>query len=194
MVYLFMHNELPPRHPSCFYGFLLPDRFWTPSSCVHKHIYDQPLIHDGLSACCGEYARVIPKRIDWFSLLTTFLDKIVLNPPFGWDVFFYYCSSHEGIGNWELVGPSVCVSVIMRLNKCKLTREHMEVLQAVQADRNFAGLVFLLSMCFHFKLCLCTQGSIWGHHDTDTRCTFIISDADNGIVTGLFSGGLPIII
>lgn len=69
-------------------------------------------------------------------------------PPFGWDVFFYYCSSHEGIGNWELVSPSVCVSVIMRLNKCKLTREHMEVLQAVQADRNFAGLVFCSSCVF----------------------------------------------
>lgn len=67
-------------------------------------------------------------------------------PPFGWDVFFYYCSLHEGIRNWGLVGPSVCVSLIMRLSRCKLTREHMEGLQAAQMDRNIGKMAFSVAV------------------------------------------------
>lgn len=82
LICLCIMSCLPATHHAFMVLYCQID-FWTPFSCVHKHIYDQPLIHDGLSACCGESARVIPKRIDWFSLLTTFLDKIVLCPPLG---------------------------------------------------------------------------------------------------------------
>lgn len=67
-------------------------------------------------------------------------------PPSGWDVFFYYCSLHEGIGNWELVGPSVCVSVIMRFRKHKLTREHIEGLQAQPSERRELAFFFFIAL------------------------------------------------
>jgi len=83
-----------------FYGLILPDGFSKPLLCVRNSIFiTNPTSKTGWVHTVGNLT-VIAKWRDWFSLLTTLLDKIVLWPPFGQDVLFYYCFITKG--NWKL--------------------------------------------------------------------------------------------
>lgn len=66
-----------------FYGVILPERSSRPLLCVGNSIFiTNPKSKMG-SAYLGEPVWVIAKWRDWFSLLTTLLDEIVLWPPLG---------------------------------------------------------------------------------------------------------------